>query len=504
MGATAELTGYSRVWLIRGGAGPSNPPRYQGYAKAGSPDWSMGDITRIEAPSPDQFGKFIEVGTIRGADERPTLGLTFLYTNNASEVLSIAQTGCALDVQIHFGRCEQPNSYRSWEKILIFENALITNWSTGDLGALEQGENAKIDEEVELTAEWFYEVVKMSYALRGGDDIAQEVIAVAVDKGVSCGDCDRESDGCSNVFAVSAPAGSSPGVKAEVIFSDDGFTTSGDTWIDTMEIGEDPDDAAVVGTNLVVVSEDTESLHYASITDILLGQEEWNEVTDGFEPSHGPRAITTVGASDTWIAGAGGYIYYSSDITNGVETQDEGESTAEDLNDIAAYDTDVVVAVGNANTVLYTLDGATWTSVTGPDTVNTPNLVSVAVRDRLEWWVGTNDNAMWVTENGGVTWTQARFTGDTQSGGGTGTVNDIQFASGSVGFMAHETSASRGRILRTTDGGRTWIVAPEIGTFPLVDRINSIATCYREVNRIYAGGLADNAADGALLVGVRT
>lgn len=499
----AETTGYSRVWLLEGGAGPSHTPQYQGMSKAGGVDMPQGDITPIYAPSRTQYGKYDEIGTIRGQADRPTLSLTTIFSTTLSKMLAAAQVGCPMDIQIHFGRCEQPTNFDGgWEKIGVLENALISNYGTGDLGALNSGEEAQIDETTDFSAEWYYEIGKMSYAVRGGDDIGQEVVAVVVDRNISCGDCDSDSDGCSNVYAVSAPAGSSPGVKAEVIYSDDGFVTSADTWIDTMAIGEDPDGAAIVGSNLVVVSQDSLSLHYADKDDILLAAETWNEVTSGFVASHGPRAISSVGAADTWIAAAGGYIYYTSDATNEVEVQSAADLTTEDLNDIDAYDTEVVVAVGDANTVLYTIDGETWSSVTGPDTVNTPNLVSVAVRAEREWWVGTADNALWVTENRGVTWTQKRFSGDTASGGGTGTVTSIKWATKNVGFFAHQTAATVGRIFRTINGGKTWIVAPEIGALPAVDRINSIDVCYRNANKLYAGGLADNAADGVLLVGV--
>jgi hypothetical protein len=81
-------------------------------------------------------------------------------------------------------------------------------------------------------------------------------------------------------------------------------------------------------------------------------------------------------------------------------------------------------------------------------------------------------------------------------------VFDIKAATRDVLYMAHKTSATAGRILRSLDGGHSWYVLPEgAGSIPANDQINSLATCYREANVVYAGGLADDGADGIILKG---
>lgn len=500
----AEKNINSRVWLIQYRAAPGRIPQYQDWARAGTVEQGLGDITPVKVPSKYTYGQFEEIAVIRGAEDRPTTSLVFKYPETRSAIAKLAKQKCALDVQIHFGRCKSPTSFNlGWEKILVFENAVFTNYATTELGAFEQGDDAVVEETVDLSGEWFYEIVPIRLTERATGEVGQEIISVVVGDTEQCGDCGTASDGCQRIFAVSAPGATSPGVKAEVLYSIDGGTSFGDTWIDTLAIGEDPSDAVVAGDILVVVSHGTDSIHYADLDDITNDAETWAEVSTGIVAAGSPVAITAAGASDVWMVGDGGYIYYSDDPTSGFEVQDAGSATASNLLDVNAYDADNVLAVGASNAVVYTVDGgASWGAITGPDTVNTPNLSACLMLTDKIWLIGTVDNALWATRDSGTNWEQARFPGDTTAGGGTGTVHDIVAATRNVLYMAHETSATAGRILRSLNGGQSWYVLPEgSGDIPENDKINKLATCYHEANVVFAGGLAGDGADGIIIKG---
>jgi photosystem II stability/assembly factor-like uncharacterized protein len=503
MGSGVERTANSRVWTFERQARPTTVPQYQSMAKAGGVDHALGDITPIRVPSDTEYGVFDEVGIIRGAEDRPTVGLTFRYPDDRSAILKLAHQQCAIDVQLHFGRCKQPTLFDAgWTKILAFENAYFTNYSTGDLGALDSGEDATIDETVDLAAQLFYEIVPMRFAERAQNEVGQEIISINVCDSPACGNCGTPSDGCQKVFAVSNPATASPGVLPEVVFSADGGVVWGDTWITTLGVTDTVSDAECVGDNYVVVSSTDEALHYAPSADILNGAETWAKVATGFVAAKGPTSVSAASPSAVYFSGLGGYVYFSSDVTASVSTLDAGAATTENLAAIHAYDDENVVAVGANNAVVHTTDGETFAAVTGPDIVNTPDLLSLFMLSDTIWFVGTNDNALWYTENGGTSWAQKRFPGDSAGGGGVGKVTAIVFATNMVGFMAVQTSATRARILRTISGGNTWYVMPEgAGTLPLADIINSLAVCYKEANTVFAGGLADNGADGIIIKG---
>jgi photosystem II stability/assembly factor-like uncharacterized protein len=466
--------------------------------KAGSPEWSLGDVTNEYAPNPDNYGTFDVIGKIIGEPGNPTLPVTAYYPPaKESMLLRLARLGCDHDLQVHMGDCTDPQDFnRGWTKILTLTAARPTSWGTTDMGALMPGERASVMEEVPFTGETIYEILQIAFGAKAAAQIVQEVIDVVICDRVTCGSCGIPSDGCSIIFALTLSNAGSPGLAAEIIFTDDGGATFDDTNITTLSPSENPNAFACIGVNLVVISEDSESLHYAPIADILAGVETWAEVTTGFVATKGPLAMISLSPRHTWIVGEGGYVYFTDDPTAGVEVQDAGSATAQDLNAIHGIDTDNLVAVGASNAVILTRDGgATWTAITGPDAGVV--LTSVWMHGTDEWFIGTAGGKLWYTQDAGDTWTQKTFPGS-----GAGAVRDIKFSSAAVGYMSHDTATPAGRILRTVSGGNSWYVAPEGNTaIPANDKINALAVCEDNVNLVWGGGLGDNATDGFLVVG---
>lgn len=498
---TPATRGLSRVWMFDGGAGPSVSPELLAWAAAQSVDKNFGDVTRIEVPSQVERRAYDVVGEFQSGEENANLSLMLRYALNPSKIFRVANKRCIVDFQIHFGNCTSPLDFNhGWEtgKVLAFESARLTTYSTEELGSLQSEDESPINEEVEISATEYYEIGPLTFAERAKNEVAQEIIKLLVCDSPSCGDCENPSDGCQKIYAISAPAGSSPGVLPEVVVSTDGLATvAQESPITTLAIGEDPDDAACVGDNLVVVSQDSLSLHYADLAELDDGDETWTEVTSGFVATKGPRAIDAYSAYDVFIAGAGGYIYFASDPTTEVEVLDAGVATTEDLNDIFAYSTDIIIAVGANNAVVYTTNGSTFQSVVGPAVGIVLN--AVFARSEREWWVGAANGSLYYTKDRGEHWFEKGFPGS-----GTGSVEDIVFASDMVGYVSH-TKNTAGRILRSISGGNTWYVLPDgSSSLPANDKINSLALCKRDVNTVYAGGLADNAADGILVKGSTT
>lgn len=480
---------FSRVFLIENGADPQNTPEYEGFWRAGSLSFGQGTVTPIRIPNQSRYGQFTTVGTIPGEPDLPELPITARYTQDLSDMLRLVNIGCEHDLQVHFGTCQNPQDFNGgWDKILVLESARISDYGTTDLGALEPGDNAVINEEVTWQGQTVYEVKKLTATEVAATNIHAEVVAVAICDQAGCGGtCGAASDGCQNVFFVQLTGGVSPGLGPNVVYSSDGMSTSAASTITTLAIGEAPNDAACAGDNLVVVSEDSESLHYADVSDLLAGIGAWTEVTTGFVAAKGPLAIWSLSPNETWIVGEGGYIYFTDDPTSGVSVQDAGVATAQDLNDVHVFDSDHAVAVGNSNAVVRTTDGSTWGAITGPAVGVSLNAVWMKSVDI--WLVGSAGGRLYYTKNGGTSWTEIGF-----SGNGAGQVDDIFFATGAVGFMTHRTAAPVGRVFRTVDGGHSWRLGPESGSMPDNDKIASIAAC--SPNTAFGGGLSSGASDG--------
>ncbi len=489
-------TPFSRVFTLEDRAGPATTPVYQSVARSMSPSQSFGDVTPVRRPDPNQYGRFLIEDTIRGELGLPTLTIQGRYQFTISEFLRLARKGCSLDVQIHMGKCQNPADFNTgWDKILVFEGALITDWNPDELGALEQSEDAVVNEEIPMTGLDMYELKTLLFSELAATEVVGQVMAVAICDSVQCGACGIASDGCDKVFAVTETQVGSPGLPAELVFSANGGTTVSETTIDTLGITEDPSDLLCVGVNIIVVSNDSCSIHYAPTADVLTFTEAWTEVATGFVCAAGaPNAAISVGPRDTWFVGDGGHIYFASDPTAGVTVQNAGVATSENLLDVDALDDQNVVTVGVNNAVVYSRDGGdSWTSVTGPNVGVTLN--TVAMRSELEWFIGDIGGQLWYTRDRGATWTEKIFPGS-----GAGVIRDIQFPTPTVGYLAHSDAVPAGRLLRTIDGGNSWYILPEgTGAIQANDFINSIAACAEDPNTVYAGGLGDDASDGFLV-----
>ena len=488
----------TRVFLIEGGARPDHTPTYKSCLRMTGLSQGFGDIEKIECPDPFNYGKFIEVGSIRGATERPTTSLEGrLATDLQSDLLRLARQGCSFDVQLHMGTCQDPSSFNDFEKAIILEGAYPTNYSTEDLGALASGDNAVINETADISAKDAYEVVPLSVASRAGSILTNEVVDVVLCDNISCGECEAESSGCQRVYAITKSAGGSPGTPPDVVYTIDG----GATWyahdIDSLGAAEDPDEIDCLGDYLVVVSNDSNSLHYALKSEFDgLTDPAWTEVTTGFVATGEPNAIWSTG-SYAFIVGDLGYIYGTDDATAGVTVLDAGVAGDDNLLAVHGLSETFAVAVGENGSIIRTSDGSSWSTVTPSPVGFGVHLNCVWVVSENVWFVGSSAGRLYYTLNGGTTWTERAF-----SGSGTGTVLAIGFSTNSVGWLAHQSAATKGRILRTFDGGASWKLIPEkSGTMPANDKINALAYCTSNPNLVVGVGLADDAADGFIVAG---
>jgi photosystem II stability/assembly factor-like uncharacterized protein len=414
-----------------------------------------------------------------------------------SDLIRLTKKGCDIDLQIHIGDCTNPRDYvDGWEKVIILENAVPTTYGTDEFGAMEPGDQGPVTETVPFEGEEFYEVTRLSFQAQGAAQVAREVVGIYVCDSIQCGACGVTSDGCQVVLATTVGGGGSPGLLSEVVYTKDGGSSWSDVDITGMPGNEQPTAIACVGSNVIVITADGLSLWWADLSDLVTDESHsWAEVTSGFVSGGGPRAIYSNDPTHTWIVGNGGYIYFTDDPTSAVEVQDAGSAAgAQDLLAVHALNEQVVVAVGNSNTVLVTRTGGeTWESVTGPAVG--VNLTAVWVRSAREWIVGTAGGALYYTRDEGSSWSAKSFTGT-----GTGVIRDIKFATKSVGYMAHDVGGS-GYLHRTINGGFSWQRLPE-GTrsMPTNDRINTIALC-GDPNIVYAGGLGADGSDGIILKG---
>jgi hypothetical protein len=492
--ADVAKAGETRVWLFEDGYGPGKGKEYFGNARIGDPTFGFGDIERIEVPSESRFNEFDQIDSIQGAKERPTSSVIARYPRkDISTLLKIGRKRCRSGVQVHIGKCANPQDYdANWDKILNFTDVKYSSYSMEGAGALSSDEQAAVNETGEFSADDMYEIKPLTFAEKCASEIAREITKVVVCDSIECGDCDEPSDGCQKVFGLQVGTGATPGTLPSVVYSNDGYDTCATLEISTMTSTETPQDGACVGGDLIVISDGSGGIHINDLDDILAGTDNWVEASAGFVGGSDPVAVATAGAQNTWLGAEGGYVYFTADPRAGVSVQDAGVATASDLAAGHAFDKLNVVFVGATNAVIYTNNGGvTWASVTGPAVG--VNLTAVAMYSEISWLVGDANGDLWRTADTGATWTEITLPVTPTL------VEDIKFFDEAIAYLAVTIAGPAGNMLRSTDGGSSWYVLPErSGSIPANDTINSVAVC-DDPNVVYGGGLADDGSDGIVV-----
>lgn len=490
-------TGYSRVFLLKNRAGPTTVPQFMGYWRAGALSFDRGDKTRIFVPDDDQYGGFHSVSSFRGAPGNAEMTLTARHTMQISDMLKLATGDCEHDVQIHFGICTNPKEFNlGWQKVLVIAGWSPTNYSTDELGALGPDEQAVVNEMLDIAGDSAYEIKALSFAAKAGSQVINEVMDIIFCDAQTCGLCGISSDGCQVILAVTKSTGDSPGLSGEVVYSIDGGTTWNDENVLAMPAGKNPRAIACFGSYAVIASSDDDAWYYSLMTDVLAGSEIlWERSAFGIGASGGPLGMFSADASHLYSIGEVSRLYLMENLQDDATIlHRSGDVTTELFLAIHGIDNQQFVISADNNVILVTRDGGTvLTLVTGPEPA--ANLTAIWMVSDNVWWVGTDTANLYYTIDGGVNWVLKKFPGYTFGG-----ITDIKFSTPSVGYMTHTNATPRGRILRTIDGGNSWLAMPQAPgqSLPTNTNLNKLAVC-PDPNVVLAGGNAT--LDGIIVQG---
>jgi len=484
-----------RVWYISGGVHPARSPELLTLGKFSTdPAKTIGEDTKITAPDPNSFNRDVQVGTIQGSEERATLAIGIRTTAQASKLLEWKNNNCRVDIFALLGKCGNPSDFtEGGEKWVYFPDGRISGHAFENFGAFGRDENNPTNETVDMTAEDYYEFLYMKQEQVGSASTTRQIYTVDVYTGNDCENC---PDPCDRVLATMAGANATPGTKPTLLYSDDG----GETWtsetIDTLFSNEDIADGAVVGGDIVYISNTSCSIHYTDIELLYDSTNSWSEVTSGFVAAKCPRAMTVADVRHIWIVGDGGYIYFAKNHKTGVSVQDAGVITTQNLLAVSAYDTQNVLAVGNSNAVVFTRNGGvSWQSVTGPAVG--VNLGACWMWSDEVWFAGEGAGGtgkLWLTVNRGNSWTEVGLPNTYTR------IYKIQFISEAEGYLL-ASDGSQTYVLRTITAGNEWVVLPQGKKAVAVDNtyLTDLAVCSKTGNTAFAAGLAPNGTAGIIL-----
>ena len=161
---------------------------------------------------------------------------------------------------------------------------------------------------------------------------------------------------------------------------------------------------------------------------------------------HSMNAVHFNNTNEGWAVGDWGLIIHTEDGGLTWERQEPGVSNS--LEDVQFVDANEGWVIGSAGVILHTSNGGfTWNVQGGPLAVD---LQGMFFLDNQRGWIGLPDGVL-RTIDGGAHWTKT----------GSGVPNqvlDIQFLDEANGaLVSNSGSTGGGHILRTTDGGDTWL-----------------------------------------------
>ena len=493
---SVALTAMSqRIWYVEGGVHPSRAPQLLTLGKfSDDPTKSIGEETRITAPDPQNFGRDIQVGTIRGGEERATFTIAVRSTAQRSILQDWKNRRCAIDFFAVSGKCGNPQDFtEGGEKWTFFYDGKISSHSFENFGAFGLDENNPTNEMVELTADDYWEYLYMRQDKIAESVTTREIYAIDVD---SQDDCDECSDSGKRVLMVMAGTSATPGTQPILHYSKDKGESFSQNTISQLFSNENVVGAQIIGGDYVILSNSANGLVWTKIDEVYEGVNSWNRVTSGFVVNKQPNAMSFADIRHAWVVGNGGYIYFMSNYKVGVEVQDAGIVTTNHLRSVHALSMNDVLAVGDSNTVLYTSNGgSTWESVIGPAVG--VNLGVCWMWDENTWFVGEGSGGtgkLWYTGNRGITWFQKGLPAAYNR------IDKIEFVSKGEGYISAR-AGGQSYILRTITAGYEWVVLPsgKKGTAVANSYLSDIAVTKRYENLVYAAGVAQNGTAGIAL-----
>lgn len=483
-----------RVWYVEGGVHPTRAPVMLTLGKFSTdPAQTIGDDKRITAPDPTNFDRDIQVGTVRGSEERATLSIGIRSTEQASIILGWKNKRCRVDLFALSGRCGNPQDFTSGgQKWVYFPDGRPSNHGYENFSAYGLDENNPTNEKMDMTSEEYYEFLYMRQEQIGTVYTTRRLRTVDVYRGNDCEDC---PDPCDRVLVTMDGVGATPGTAPVLLYSADGGETFASQAISTLYSNEYVADGHVVGSDIVYISHESNSIHVTNIELLYQNANAWSEVVTGFVANKAPNGMDSADARHTWIVGDGGYVYFAKNCRSKVEVQDAGVATTQNLLDVNALNANFVMAVGNNNAVIYTKNGGTsWASVIGPAVG--VSLAACWMWDEKTWFVGEGvggTGKLWLTTNAGISWSSVGLPASYAR------IYKIDFVSEAEGYLI-AAFGSQAYVLRTITAGNDWVVLPQgdSGTPVANSFLTDLATCSKYANTAFAVGQGGSGA-GVLL-----
>lgn len=471
-----------RGFFQAGGASPLNDVKLFG-AQMGAGQVTgvtrpvRGGVTNVPVFNPYGPGWF-NAGSVETAAGFGAASLSIKDSIGGLNLIATMET-CPVDLYLLAGTdCDSLGDYNQGYKdgyVRVLSQCILTdNVAYGD--GVDFSEDAEVMDTAAITIKGVMYDHVQKYATQlatanAADLSANLTTATTYGNQQLCANCGLPNDGTSLKYWATASTTASPGAKPDVIYSIRGGTPVSAP-VNSAAVSEDIIDLKVVGPYLVALTQtgggsQTGAMHYA-----LIGASgapgSWTKVVAGFVGGKQPTNMLVLSPTEVFISANGGYVYKSSDVTQGVTVLPaSGATTTSNLVRINGNRT-LMVAVGAAGAIIVSYNGGdNWAAVPVTPPASNPTWQSVEVVGKSFFVGSLTTGQFWYTPDG-TNWYQTPL--DT-----TGTISDVYFVNQNEGYFLFNPASGNGRIYNTFTGGKSWWnIAPaieQLGGFTTLSRI---------------------------------
>jgi len=462
--------GFGNVFIQ---ADPTNPMLYLTSTGVGDITIPRRPRSVVYDPDVQRSGEFKATDFIRGEPSEITAAMQRpLDTVNNY----LQEVDCPFNWRVNWACRGDRNIVWNYELAVVLVVAEFEGGSIGQPVIAQPSEDDRVQTSGDTKAlgwSYIYLLTGAAHTTPGVTDIVA-IACVSPECGGSCG---RRINICAECYALCESGGYLSGDS--VMKTHDGGGTWAYTPADPWLGARSPTDIIIVETASdyrIILTGGTLAATAASISYSDDYGVTWNDAAVGAVVAQSLESIARDELGYLWVVGSGGYVYRSTNLGLSWTAMYSADETAEDLYGVVFVSEHLGFVVGDGNDVIVTGDGgATWTLLVGPAVG--ANLMSIAVNNADIIFVSTSTGMLYYTDDEGATWNEV-----VDMGGGE--ITDIEFDPklDYVGFMNWTNAEDVGVVMRSEDGGMSWMA----WTTPTNTGLAKLAVC--DPNTMYTVG----------------
>lgn len=415
--------------------GVINPFKYYGVMSVGPIEKSMPAIESVFTI--DSKGNVVKVAEIKDHDKQPSAssltGYIPLLSKSSIENL-LDKSNC--DIQIHYGTCNNPSDFNSFDSALILRGATLTNYNISEPSTLIPN-RAILQETANIVVDSSYRIFTPKFNQVFGEAGIISILGVGFADSNYCDIGDSNLDillarydaGGYGRFAYSFNNGVTWQINPDLFAASDGglFDTAMTVFKNKLYW------AYVYGSDAYIQSiAVSDVINDTSIsTTLIFRHQAYSMIKDMVATS-----------KYLWCAGGSGASFVMRiDLSdNTVEIiDDDSIFSSTPVNAIDALNDNLVVLVGENNNIATYSNGVFFESSIGLDSMAFLSDVKILTENH---WIVASDMGLYITINGGQSWRKT-FTVDNSC--------KLTFYDNITGYAANASG-----VYRTVDGGNSW------------------------------------------------